>query len=218
MTSPYVEPGLDRKAFNCPLCNAYANFWWSSVSVSVPNGQTSIRFKAAQCAHCSKWTLWTHEVRQGGHSGDLVYPAKLTSPMPHADLPDSCKSEYEEARNVLPSSPRASAALLRLCIQKLCGHLGGGGRNINDDIAGLVKGGLDQRIQRALDIVRVTGNNAVHPGTMDLSDDRELVGKLFKLVNMIVDEMIAKPKELNTLYDGLPEEAKQAIVKRDNNK
>jgi len=105
--------------------------------------------------------------------------------------------------------------LLRLCIQKLCKELGAGGENINKDIGGLVKNGLDSRIQKALDVVRVTGNNAVHPGTMDLTDDNELVNKLFKLVNLIVEEMITKPKEIDTLYGALPESAKQAIEKRD---
>jgi len=50
---------------------------------------------------------------------------------------------------------------------------------------------------------------------MDLTDDNELVNKLFKLVNLIVEEMITKPKEIDTLYGALPESAKQAIEKRD---
>jgi len=220
MTTPYEEPALDKKAFNCPFCNAYANFWWSPVNVLLPKAQTTIEYKAAQCAHCQKWTLWSNEPKGRGATGviwvgSLIYPLKLTSPLPHKDLPDSCKSEYNEARYVFPFSPRAAAALLRLCIQKLCKELGAGGENINKDIGGLVKNGLDSRIQKALDVVRVTGNNAVHPGTMDLTDDNELVNKLFKLVNLIVEEMITKPKEIDTLYGALPESAKQAIEKRD---
>jgi hypothetical protein len=147
--------------------------------------------------------------------GGLIYPLKLTSPLPHKDLPESCKSEYDEARHVLPFSPRAAAALLRLCIQKLCKELGASGESINKDIGELVKNGMDSRIQKALDVVRVTGNNAVHPGTMDLTDDDELVNKLFKLVNLIVEEMITKPKEIDTLYGALPETARLAIEKRD---
>ncbi len=220
MTTPYEEPALDKTAFNCPFCNAYANFWWSAVNVVLRGAQATIQYKAAQCAHCQKWTLWTNEPKGRGPGGviwvgSLVYPLKLTSPLSHKDLPDSCKSEYDEARYVLPFSPRAAAALLRLCIQKLCKELGASGENINRDIGELVKRGLDSRIQKALDVVRVTGNNAVHPGTMDLADDNELVNKLFKLVNLIVEEMITKPKEIDTLYGALPESARQAIDKRD---
>ena len=48
---------------------------------------------------------------------------------------------------------------------------------------------------------------AVHPGTVDLADDSETVNKLFKLVNLIVEEMITKPREINGLYEELPETA-----------
>lgn len=220
MSALYEEPELDKEAFNCPYCNAYANFHWSHISVTVPRGQTTIPHKAAQCARCKKWTLWTFEQTGRGpsgpiHVGRLVQPIKLISPVAHSDLPEECKSEYDEARQVLPFSPRAAAALLRLCIQKLCKELGAAGNNVNDDIGALVKGGLDARIQKALDVVRVTGNNAVHPGTIDLQDDPKLVNKLFKLTNMIVEEMITKPKEIDDLYETLPHAAKKAIDKRD---
>jgi len=220
MTIPYEEPALNKTAFNCPFCNAYANFWWSPVNVIKAGAQTTIQYRAAQCAHCGEWTLWTYEPKGRGPGGailvgSLIYPFKLTSPLPHKDLPNSCKSEYDEARNVLAFSPRAAAALLRLCIQQLCKELGASGENVNRDIGELVKKGLDSRIQKALDVVRVTGNNAVHPGTMDLADDNELVNKLFTLVNLIVEEMITKPKEIDALYGTLPEGARQAIDKRD---
>ena len=39
-----------------------------------------------------------------------------------------------------------------------CGHLGESGKNINDDIAALVKKGLNLMIQQSLDVVRVIGN------------------------------------------------------------
>ena len=215
MNMPYQEPELDRKAFNCPFCNAYANFLWSDVVGCAGE----IPYKAARCTHCEKWTIWVvHWVRSqlgAVQLGTLVYPPKLTSPLPHQDLPESCKSDYEEARQVLPFSPRGAAALLRLCIQKLCVELGEKGENINHDIGQLVKNGLDPKIQKALDAVRVTGNNAVHPGEMDLKDDAELVNRLFKAVNLIVEDMITKPKEIDELYQTLPPKAREGINKRD---
>ncbi|MGP0592699.1 DUF4145 domain-containing protein [Nitrospira sp. T9] len=125
------------------------------------------------------------------------------------------KATYEEARSILHLSPRGTAALLRLCIQNLCIHLGKDGKNLNKDIASLVSDGLDIRIQRALDIVRVIGNNAVHPGQIELQDDQETATQLFKLVNLIADKMISERNTLNELYGSLPAGAIEAIEHRD---
>ncbi len=137
-------------------------------------------------------------------------PARFNS-----DLPDELKRDYEEARTILSLSPRGAAALLRLCIQKLCAKLGERGKNIDDDIACLVKKGLDPRVQKALDVVRVVGNNAVHPGQMDLSDDRATAEKLFGLVNLVTEIMITQPKHIDEMYKQLPEASLKAIEKRD---
>jgi hypothetical protein len=86
---------------------------------------------------------------------------------------------------VFGASPRSSAALLRLAIQKLCKHLGFPGDNINADIKAMVGQGLAVQVQRALDIVRVIGNEQVHPGVLDVRDDPEMATRLFELVNFI---------------------------------
>jgi hypothetical protein len=105
--------------------------------------------------------------------------------------------------------------LLRLCIQKLCKYLGEPGENLNDDIAALVQKGLGPQIQKALDIVRVIGNNAVHPGKIDLKDNRETATRLFNLVNLIAEVMISQPKHIDAMYESLPEGARVQITKRD---
>jgi Domain of unknown function (DUF4145) len=89
------------------------------------------------------------------------------------------------------------------------------GDNINDDIASLVKKGLPVKIQQALDYVRVVGNNAVHPGQIDLKDNRETALNLFSLLNIIADVMITQPKHVDTLYNSLPASQLSAIQKRD---
>jgi hypothetical protein len=66
-------------------------------------------------------------------------------------------------------------------------------------------------IQQALDIVRVIGNEAVHPGVLDLKDDRDTPTKLFSIINLIADQMITHPKAIKQMYDKLPEEKKKAI-------
>jgi hypothetical protein len=104
---------------------------------------------------------------------------------------------------------------LRLAIQKFMPHLGQTGKDLNEDIGRLVTRGLDIRIQRALDIVRVIGNNAVHPGQIDLKDDRTAALELFALVNMIADSMITQPAKIEALYSGLPATARAQIEARD---
>jgi hypothetical protein len=113
-------------------------------------------------------------------------------------------------------SPRGAAALLRLAIQKLCKHLGGTGENINSDIANLVKNGLPAKLQQALDSVRVIGNNAVHPGQIDLKDDVDTAHKLFAFINIICDNQITQPKQISEFYEEkIPDNLKDAIAKRD---
>jgi hypothetical protein len=74
---------------------------------------------------------------------------------------------------------------------------------------------LDPRVQQALDVVRVVGNNAVHPGELDLKDDRETADRLFDLVNLIVDVMISRPAQIDQMYATLPPGAIEAIKRRD---
>jgi hypothetical protein len=145
----------------------------------------------------------------------MVYPLTGNAPAPNPDLPEDIRVDYEEARSIVSHSPRGAAALLRLAIQKLCKELGESGENINADIGSLVKKGLSVHVQQALDTVRVVGNNAVHPGQIDLNDDPGQAQMLFALVNLIADRMISEPRRISELYGQLPESYRQAVAKRD---
>jgi hypothetical protein len=145
-----------------------------------------------------------------------VYPRTISIDLPNEDLNDDIKSLYLEASNIFLDSPKGSTALLRLALQKLLMQIGKNGKNLNNDIKELVEEGLSDKIQKALDLVRVIGNNAVHPGTIDLDDNSDVALKLFKILNIIADEMITKPKEISELYNDLiPDETKEHINQRD---
>jgi hypothetical protein len=161
----------------------------------------------AQCFNCKRYSLWI--------SDRVVYPAFQTTYLPARDMPKTIQDDFLEAAEIVGSSARGAAALLRLCVQKLLVELGEKGTNINEDIASLVKKGLDPQIQMALDIVRVTGNKSVHPGEMKVDDDTSTAAALFGIVNFITDTMITRPKQLQSLYGNLPEGARKAIEKRD---
>jgi hypothetical protein len=216
-TMGYVPPEPGRNSFTCPHCLVITQQIWSeavNVHMISPESGGNIHLspehiKMAHCCNqdCHRWSIWDR--------GQMVYPIASGAPLPNSDLPDDVKADYEEARTIASLSPRGAAALLRLAIQKLCTHLDEPGKNLNDDIASLVKKGLSTQVQQALDVVRVTGNNAVHPGQIDFQDDPERAQVLFTLVNLIAERMITEPKRLEEMFEQLPERDKQAILRRD---
>lgn len=165
----------------------------------------------ATCISCEKFTLWVDK--------GLVYPKKTTVSPPNEDLDEDIKALYIEAATILVDSPKGSTALLRLALQKLLKQIGGTGKNINKDIKDLVADNLSSQMQKALDLLRVVGNNAVHPGQINLDDNIEIARKLFDILNYIAYELITKPKELEVLYaDLIPLETQEHIKQRDKQK
>lgn len=207
----YSAPEYKKSAFHCPYCNTYSNFSWNQLYA----GSAWINLQRGRCTHCEGDVIWLIESETEGV--EMIYPRVSNAPMPNKDMPETCRKDYLEAREICNQSPRGAAALLRLCIQKLCIHLGESGKNINNDIAELVKKGLPVQIQQALDVVRVVGNNAVHPGEISVEDDLTLVLNIFQLINMIVDNRITQPKKISELYSSLPSGALNGIKKRDKN-
>jgi hypothetical protein len=108
-----------------------------------------INLHLSHCYNCGDFAVWIQD--------RLVFPLAGDAPPANEDLSPAIRSDYEEASKILNASPRGSAALLRLAIQKLCIQLGEPGKNINDDIGSLVKKGLNPTVQKALDVVRVVG-------------------------------------------------------------
>ena len=207
MTQKHYTPEFETQSFHCPHCDVYANQNWREINIW-NNGHVIVSdIKLAYCTHCHDKSIW--------FNGNMIQPNIGGVPLPNQDLIQDIRDDYFEARDILNKSPRGSAALLRLAIQKLCKQLGEKGKNINDDIAELVIKGLPLKIQQSLDYVRVIGNSAVHPGQIDLKDDKEAAINLFKLINLIAEVMITQPKEVDKLYNTLPQGQKDAILKRD---
>lgn len=166
------------------------------------------KIAVSTCSQCSEPTLWADR--------QLVFPKTLSAQPPNPDLGSNIIDIYHEASSIVTDSPKGAAALLRLALQKLLRQLGKSGQNINQDIQELVSEGLSPKIQQALDLVRVIGNHAVHPGEIDLDDNREVAEKLFQILNFIAEEMITKPRELEDLYNStIPENTREHIRRRD---
>ncbi len=212
----YIIPKINENSFTCPHCGVLASINWSKIYINKDfrgnyffseNYSNSDKFTVSTCEACGKYHLWLND--------KMLLPITSNVPMPNDDMPENVKNIYLEARVVYPHSAKAAAALLRLAVQELCIVLGCKGKKIDDDIKYLVQEGLSVKIQQALDSIRVIGNNAVHPGTIDLNDNPEMTALLFQFINVIVNDMITQPKSIETLYSQLPSGALDAIQRRD---
>ena len=105
---------------------------------------------------------------------------------------------------------------MRLAIQLVCVEKGLPGKDLNSDIGSLAKGGLPIQIQQSLDLVRVVGNNAVHPGQIVIEDNEQNIERFFGLVNLIVDVLIVQPTKINAMFSTLlPAAQQKQIANRD---
>ncbi|MHA1400662.1 MAG: DUF4145 domain-containing protein [Candidatus Heimdallarchaeaceae archaeon] len=238
----YKKPELGKRNFACPHCGVVSKQEWYSVAVKPiihknieefellikDDNQNEISRKAfvveRQCYHqefenilisicdnCKNYCVW------GTKHKKLLFPLAF-GPSPNPDLPKYIIEDFNEARSIVNSSPRASAALSRLILEKFLKHLEVEGDKLNIMIGNLVKQGLDEQLQKAMDALRVFGNEAVHAGVIDLKDDKETAIALLNLINILAEDMISKKKKINKLYSKLPSTKRRAIETRDNRK
>jgi hypothetical protein len=218
--SEYFPPEYGKGEFHCPHCHVYAkqfyahlttlvSFPWSSTVDSNSKFDESLprEWAVTKCQRCGKHIIWV--------AGRMNYPKTMIVSPPNQDMSEDVQRDYIEAANVLSDSPRAAAALLRLALQKLCKQLGENGENINEDIKHMVSRGLNPLVQKSLDTLRITGNNAVHPGEINLQEEPQRVLKLFELLNFIANKMITEPREIENFYADLPEDSRKAVDRRD---
>lgn len=213
-------PQFMLEAFHCPECGTYAHMKWELLCTKDRHSF----YHEATCSKCEKPSLWRvtkHSYHRGlggrqDEEGELIYPDHGAAALPDENMPDDVKIDYNEAARIFTKSPRGAAALLRLSLQKLCKHLGQEGKNINSDIRKLAADNiLPPLVVKVADTVRITGNNAVHPGEMSDEDFDYVASKMFNLINFIVKKGISEPKELEALYALTPEKPRKSAEEFD---
>lgn len=229
----FIPAVFDADAFNCPYCKVYAHQTWLWVGFAPPTtGNSGVNSRGvdegeyvsegqyrlvgvaldglnlSRCGRCARLALWL--------GTRLLLPPNSNAEPAHDDMPLSVLSIYSEAAEIADASPRGAAALLRVALELLTHELGCDPRKgINDKIGELVGQGLSPEVIKALDILRVTGNNAAHTaGTLLLDDDRESATALFQIINYIVEQTISHKKRLEEMHARPPDGIKQQIERR----
>lgn len=213
MTKSYIKPEKKLVSYTCPHCNTISQMeegwhrFQSDINTFLEGNTIQNELIIHKCLCCGKKIIWI--------DNDYIYP-DIVAEKANPDMPELVKQLYNEAGLIYNKSPRAACALLRLAIERLCNELGETDRDINKNIGAFVKKGLPQSVQQALDVVRVVGNKAVHPGQISFDvDDKATATILMSLLNIIVERMITEPNEIDSLYQRLPESVKKSIENRD---
>ncbi len=206
-------PAQGKQSFICPYCEAYAYQHWQLCKDHTMQGHMLLelqKLKTAECTNCLRYSIW--------QNNKMIYPLTSSAPKPDNNMPEDVKEIYEEARQVHVYSPRAAAALLRVALERLTVHLGESKGKLNTRIGNLQKQGLPPQVIKSLDIVRITANDGgAHSGVIDLTgkDGIDIVARLFKLVNYIIQKTITDPAELEAMFGDLPEDKREGVKNRD---
>lgn len=118
---PFVfggKPDIDPERFDEREAKALREFVYRLEKNTVTyRNHTDSQYSSAEmanlnlsrCFSCEGFAVWVEDT--------LIYPVRQTAITHHEDMPPEIKKDFEEAASIVNQSPRAAAALLRLCIQ-----------------------------------------------------------------------------------------------------
>lgn len=228
MTAFFEPPREGINAFTCPNCNAYTQQSWFAL-FSTPTDQLNNynplpvnNFMLVECFVCRNKSVWMKDMVQSAQfpmtEWKIVWPEPVPQEYTPVDgMPEAVLGIYEEASSIAHLSPSAAAALLRKALEVLLRlTLDDDKIKPNDAIAKLFQNGLiGDKEKMIADIVRISGNSAIHPGQINSMDSQEILPSLFDFINILTDKLIIEPQRLNELYESLPTGQREAIERRD---
>jgi hypothetical protein len=156
----------------CPHCNVYFHDNWSEYLFVREGESVGWSYRTALCPgeKCRKMTFEIAAPTRGHDSSiwmRVIPRGSSRGPVP-PDVPKLIAQDYVEACEVLPISPKASAALARRCLQTILHDQG-----YNDkDLAREVQQLLDEKdpmkaipraVRETVDAIRNFGNFSAHP-------------------------------------------------------
>jgi hypothetical protein len=167
----------------CPHCSIHFHENWAEVLLmrngaglggkDLSGNQYYWWFRSATCAgsECGQITM---EICKKFLDGLLetkwrqVFPIGANRGPVSPDVPPEIAKDYVEACNVLPISPKASAALSRRCLQRMLRAGGYFAKDLAKEIDLLLnetdpKKALPHKLRETVDAIRNFGNFSAHP-------------------------------------------------------
>ncbi len=151
----------------CPNCGVNFHDNWQRGVFAHANRQTEWNYETARCPSCRKLTIKIDE-------DDSNFPARMVVPVASARgpistfVPNNIAKDYVEACNVLPISPKASAALSRRCLQNILNDFGYTAKDLAKQIDAILnetdaRKSLPLSLYQTVDAIRNFGNFSAHP-------------------------------------------------------
>jgi hypothetical protein len=142
------------------------------------------------------------------------------TPLSNLAMPENMEHVYYEARRIVSASSRGSAVLLRLAASVLAAsdpRLGLRDKDdrADDEIKAMVAKGLPATVQKALDALRVIGNELPCIGAIDLREEPETASALLTLLKVFVQDAITPPVRTDAICVALPSPNPARIKSRD---
>jgi hypothetical protein len=155
----------------CPHCGVSFHDNWRAETIT-RNGEilSGWRMRNAHCPGCSEYTIELGRVLGNnlGIDWKMVHPESGNRGPTPTSVPSDIAEDYVEACNVLPISPKASAALSRRCLQSILRAHGYKAKDLAKEVDLLLNEtdpmkAIPQSIREAVDSIRNFGNFSAHP-------------------------------------------------------
>ena len=158
----------------CPHCLVSIHAEWTGTTLHIPHLEHHYWIcNSTTCPNCDRQIIELAFI--SGHTGSLiegvrVYPRSGGRAPVDTSVPESFRSDYVEACEVLAISPKASAALSRRVLQGILTDQEYDSQNLAQQINSVLdendpEKALPVQIRKIVDAVRHFGNFAAHPIT-----------------------------------------------------
>jgi len=210
-----IEIDFENKSYICPYCR-HAQAYYSSCDIK-NNGdyanrlpvpaeyqESSFAIYTLHCRNASCKKICVTAINRFSQKQIDILPQVVVKHYPDC-IPQQIKSDYEEASRIINSSPKASATLLRRCLQGMIHDFWNiYEKNLNAEITAL-KDKVTPNQWAALDGLRKLGNIGAHmEHDVNLMIDIEPyeAKKLLQLIELLFDKWyIAQHEEEMLLAD-----------------
>ena len=154
----------------CPHCTVSFHDEWTERQLIYGNRTIPRLCRATVCPACHQWVVQYRNMDEGNDVWLLIEPQGANrGPVP-PEIPGNIAVDYVEACNVLPISPKASAALARRCLQAMLRAHGYSAKDLAREIDMLLAEAdttkaIPVSLRMAVDGIRNFGNFSAHPIT-----------------------------------------------------